>query len=206
MKTKVFNLNNDLVGACSVSKEIFALTPRIDIIKRVIDWQRAKAMAGTHKVKTISEISGTTRKPFKQKGTGNARQGSLRSVHMRGGAVAHGPVTRSHATKLPKKIRKLGLRYALSSKLAEGRLFIIDDIKLNSHKTNNVKHILTSFKANKIFIITDRIMNDNFMMAIQNIKGISIVPQIGANVYDIINNDCVLLLRDSLSILEERLR
>ena len=109
MKTKILSLANEEVGEISLNADIFAVEfIRDDIIKQVIDWQRAKAMSGNHKTKTVSEVLGTTKKPFKQKGTGNARQGSLRSVQMRGGGVAHGPRVRSHATKLPKKVRKLG--------------------------------------------------------------------------------------------------
>src|SRR5262245_43142031 len=121
MKANILSLDNKVVGKIALNEEVFGLTPRMDIVKLVIDWQRAKAMAGTHKSKTISEVSGTTKKPFKQKGTGNARQGSLRSVQMRGGGTAGGPVVRSHATDLPKKVRKLGLKHALSAKMAEGK-------------------------------------------------------------------------------------
>jgi large subunit ribosomal protein L4 len=206
MKAKILNLNNEAVGEVALSSEIFALEPRVDIIKLVVDWQRAKAMAGTHQTKTVSEVSGTTKKPFKQKGTGNARQGSLRSAQMRGGGVSHGPVMRSHATKLPKKIRKLGLKHALSSKLLEGKLMIIDSLTLAQPKTSALVDMLAKFEAKSFFIISGNDVENNFSLAAKNIPHTTSVPQIGANVYDIIRHDLVLLSSDAVSVLEERLK
>lgn len=206
MKAQILNLENKAVGEIVLKEDIFALSPRADIIKLVVDWQRAKAMAGTHQTKTVSEVSGTTKKPFKQKGTGNARQGSLRSVQMRGGGVAHGPVTRSHATKLPKKVRKLGLKYALSAKLAEGKLFIIDSLQLEQPKTAILANILKAFQGKNFFIIDGDQVESNFSLAIKNILNALVVPQIGANVYDIIKHDCVLLSKKAVEALEERLK
>lgn len=206
MKTKILNFDNKTVDEIFLNKDIFALVPRTDIIKLVVDWQRAKAMAGTHQTKTISEVSGTTKKPFKQKGTGNARQGSLRSVQMRGGGVSHGPVTRSHATKLAKKVRKLGIKHALSAKFSEGKLLIIDSFKLEQAKTAILADRLKNFPGNSFFLIDGNKVEDNFLMAIRNIRNANAVPQIGANVYDIIKHDCILLSKDAVSALEERLR
>ena len=206
MKAKIFNLKNKAVDEISLDKDIFALLPRKDIIKLVIDWQRAKAMAGTHQTKTVSEVSGTTRKPFKQKGTGNARQGSLRSAQMRGGGVSHGPVTRSHATKLPKKVRKLGVRHALSAKFSEGKVLIIDSFDLGESKTSNLVGILKNFPGNSFFIVDGNKVGDNLLMAVRNIKNAIAVPQIGVNVYDIIKHDCILLSKEAVSALEERLK
>src|SRR4051812_9305646 len=127
MKTKIHSLTAKSTHEFELNEEVFGLEVRQDIIKLAIDWQLAKARSGTHLTRTVSEVSGTTKKPFKQKGTGNARQGSLRSAQMRGGGVAHGPVLRSHATKLPKKVRRLAMCHALSAKLAEGKLVILDN-------------------------------------------------------------------------------
>lgn len=207
MKTKILSLANEEVGEISLNEHIFAVEfIRDDIIKQVIDWQRAKAMSGNHKTKTVSKVSGTTKKPFKQKGTGNARQGSLRSVQMRGGGVAHGPRVRSHATKLPKKVRKLGLIHALSEKFAEGKLLVIDSLKLDKPKTSVLVNILNKFQGKSFFVIDGNEVDTNFSLAAKNIYNTVIVPQIGANVYDIIRHEYVLLSQEVVSVLEERLR
>ncbi|WP_218461022.1 50S ribosomal protein L4 [Rickettsia sp. TH2014] len=207
MKTKILSLANEEVGEISLNEDIFAVEfIRDDIIKQVIDWQRAKAMSGNHKTKTVSEVSGTTKKPFKQKGTGNARQGSLRSVQMRGGGVAHGPRVRSHATKLPKKVRKLGLIHALSEKFAEGKLLVIDSLTLDKPNTSALVNILSKFQGKSFFIIDGNEVDTNFSLAAKNIYNTVIVPQIGANVYDIIRYEYVLLSQEAVSVLEERLR
>ena len=207
MKTKILSLANEAVGEVSLNEDIFAVEfIRDDIIKQVIDWQRAKAMSGNHKTKTVSEVLGTTKKPFKQKGTGNARQGSLRSVQMRGGGVAHGPRVRSHATKLPKKVRKLVLIHALSEKCAEGKLLVIDSLKLDKPKTSALVNILNKFQGKSFFVIDGNEVDINFSLAAKNIYNTVIVPQIGANVYDIIRHEYVLLSQEAVSALEERLR
>ncbi|WP_103897609.1 50S ribosomal protein L4 [Rickettsia fournieri] len=207
MKTKILSLANEEVGEISLNEDIFAVEfIRDDIIKQVIDWQRAKAMSGNHKTKTVSEVLGTTKKPFKQKGTGNARQGSLRSVQIRGGGVAHGPRVRSHATKLPKKVRKLGLIHALSEKCAEGKLLVIDSLKLDKPKTSALVNILNKFQGKSFFVIDGNEVDINFSLAAKNIYNTVIVPQIGANVYDIIRHEYVLLSQEAVSVLEERLR
>lgn len=207
MKTKILSLANEEVGEISLNKDIFAVEfIRDDIIKQVIDWQRAKAMSGNHKTKTVSEVSGTTKKPFKQKGTGNARQGSLRSVQMRGGGVAHGPIVRSHAIKLPKKVRKLGLIHALSEKFAEGKLLVIDSLKLDNPKTSFLVNMLNKFQGKSFFVIDGNEVDINFSLAAKNIYNTMIVPQIGANVYDIIRHEYVLLSQEAVNVLEERLR
>src|SRR5258706_14356643 len=128
MKLTVRNLDNQEVGDIELAEEVFGLPVRRDILARVVDWQLAKRRAGTHKTKGISEISGTTKKPYRQKGTGRARQGSLRSPQFRGGARIFGPVVRDHAYDLPKKVRKLGLKTALSVKQAEGKLIVVDSL------------------------------------------------------------------------------
>lgn len=205
-QVKLYNLDKEVVGELQLNETIFALQPRADIIKLVIDWQRAKARSGTHKTKTVSEVMGTTKKPFKQKGTGNARQGSLRSVHMRGGGTSHGPVVRDHDTDLPKNVRRLGVMHALSSKFNEGRLIIIDSLTLTEPKTTILAKKLKNFEGKSFFIIDGSNVENNFQLAARNIVNVRVVPQIGANVYDIIKHDYVMLSRDAVTALEERLR
>src|SRR5271168_4482410 len=135
MQIKVKNLKAEEVGTIDLADDVFGLAPRIDILARVVDWQLAKRRAGTHKTKGISDISGTTKKPYNQKGTGRARQGSLRSPQFRGGARIFGPVVRSHEHDLTKKVRKLALKTALSAKAAAGQLAIIDTVETDTHKT-----------------------------------------------------------------------
>lgn len=206
MKAELLDLNKKKVGDVDLQDSIFGLEVRIDIIKRVIDWQRSRSMSGTHKVKTNSEVSGTTKKPFKQKGTGNARQGSLRSVQMRGGGVAHGPVVRSHATKLQKKVRSLGLKHALSMKMELGALYLVDSVSLEESKTKLLANHLDKFGAGKFFIIDGEQVNKNLSLSVRSIPNASAVPVVGANVYDIINSDFVIIAKDALPLLEERLK
>src|SRR5919201_615133 len=138
MKASVITLDNAPAGEIELDEQVFGLPVRKDILARMVNWQLAKRRAGTHKTKGISDISGTTKKPYKQKGTGRARQGSLRSPQFRGGAVVFGPVPRSHAHDLPKKVRKLALKTALSSKQADGKLIVLDDVKVKAAKTSDL--------------------------------------------------------------------
>lgn len=206
MKAKIYDLAKKSVGEVSLSQEIFGLEARPDIVKRVIEWQLAKARAGTHSSRTISEVSGTTRKPFKQKGTGNARQGSLRSAHMRGGGVSHGPVVRSHAIKLPKKVRALGLKHALSAKFAEGKLWFVDALELTEAKTKFLEKALVNFGSGSFFVVDGNQVNQNFIKASSNLFNVVTVPQIGANVYDIIKHDNVIITSAGLEALGARLQ
>ena len=206
MKVKVYNRAKKDVGEVSLDKDIFGLEARPDIIKRVIDWQLAKARSGNHSSKTISDVSGTTKKPFKQKGTGNARQGSLRSIHMRGGGVAHGPVVRSHEFDLPKKVRKLGLMHALSVKYAEGKLFVLDSMSIDSPKTSLVNGALANFGEGNFFVVDGNEVSENFLKASRNLYNVVAVPQIGANVYDIIRHDYLIVTSAGLEALGARLK
>jgi len=207
MKTTIYSLAKKPVGELELDGQVFGLEVRQDIIKLAIDWQLAKARAGTHLTRTVSEVSGTTKKPFKQKGTGNARQGSLRSAQMRGGGVAHGPVLRSHATELPKKVRKLAMRHALSAKLAEGKLVVIDSLQMTSTKTSEAAAlVMKNFEGRSFFVVDGMELDKNFALATRNIHNIVTVPQIGANVYDIVKHDVVMLTKDAIGALEARLK
>ncbi|AIL65576.1 Ribosomal protein L4 [Rickettsiales bacterium Ac37b] len=206
MKTNVLSLENKVVGEIQLSQEIFNLPNREDILHRVIEWQRAKRRAGTHKTKTVGEVSGTTKKPYKQKGTGHARQGSLRSGQFRGGATIFGPNVRSHAYDLPKKVRKLGLKTALSAKMLSGKLLIIDEAKLAAPKTKIVKDLLKNFGLSSVLIIDGANVDSNFLQSINNLNAVDILPHIGANVYDILRHDTLLITKEGVKQLEERLK
>ncbi len=206
MKTKVVDLENKAAGEITLNKDVFGLPVRADILHRVMEWQRARARAGTHKVKTVGEVSGTKKKPFKQKGTGNARQGSTRSAQMRGGATIFGPVVRDHGYSLNKKVRKLGLKTALSAKQAEGKLFILADTKLKEAKTQALAGKLEKLGFRAPLIIDGAEVNENFSKAVRNLHGADVLPQQGANVYDILRHDELVLTQAAVKDLEARLK
>jgi len=171
----------------------------------MVNWQLAKRRAGTHKTKGISDISGTTKKPYKQKGTGRARQGSLRSPQFRGGAVIFGPVVRSHEFGLQKKVRRLGLKTALSAKQAEGKLIVIDAARLDEAKTKALRARFDALGWESVLII-DGAVNDAFARAARNLPKVDVLPEKGANVYDILRRDTLVLTRDAVQQLEARLK
>ncbi len=206
MKLKVMSLEAKEVGSIELSETIFGLPVRADILARMVNWQLAKRRAGTHKAKTIGDVQGTTAKPFKQKGTGRARQGSLRSPQFRGGAVIFGPVVRSHAYDLPKKVRKLALKTALSSKAADGKIVVLDSTSLAKPKTKELATRLKKLGWSSALIIDGAEVNENFGRAAQNLPHIEVLPQQGINVYDILRNDLLVLTKDAVSHLEERLK
>lgn len=204
MKIAVVTLENKAAGEVELADAIFGLTPRGDILQRVVEWQRAKARAGTHKTKTRAEVSGTGKKPFKQKGTGSARQGTLRGPHQEGGGRAHGPVVRSHAYSLPKKVRTLGLKHALSAKKAEGKLFVVDSLK--GEKTKALSAQLTKLGLTKPLFISAEKVDASFAKAIGNLIGVDALPVAGANVYDILRHKELVLSKDAIAALEARLK
>jgi large subunit ribosomal protein L4 len=206
MKLSVRNLDNQEVGDIELADAVFGLPVRSDILARVVAWQLAKRRAGTHKTKTISEISGTSKKPYKQKGTGRARQGSLRSPQFRGGAVIFGPVVRSHAFDLQKKVRRLGLKTALSAKHAEGKLVVIDTAKLEEAKTKALRARFTALGWESVLIIDGGTVDDGFARAARNLPKVDVLPQQGANVYDILRRDTLVLTREAAQQLEARLK
>lgn len=205
MKAKVVTLENKAAGDIELSDAIFGLEARKDILQRVVEWQRAKARAGTHKVKTLSEVSGTTKKPFKQKGTGRARQGTQRAPHHEGGSKSHGPVLRSHEYSLPKKVRKLGMRMALSAKQKAGELIVLEDVKLNDTKTSAVAANFSKLGLSKPLFVTGAEVDVNFARSARNIKGVDVLPVQGANVYDILRHKELVLTREAVEGLQERL-
>ena len=204
MQIEIKTLDGTAAGHADLPDELFAALPRNDIIARVVQWQLAKRRAGTHKVKGMGEVSGTTRKPYKQKGTGNARQGSLRAPQFRTGGVVHGPVVRSHAFDLPKKVRRLGLISALSQKQAEGKLVVLDGVAGGTGKT---KDLAAKLKAMgwKSALVVDHTVDDSFARASANIVGFNVLPTVGANVYDIIRHDILVLTTAGIEGLKVRL-
>jgi large subunit ribosomal protein L4 len=206
MKLSVRNLDNQEVGDIELADAVFGLPVRRDILARVVAWQLAKRRAGTHKTKGISEISGTTKKPYKQKGTGRARQGSLRSPQFRGGAVIFGPVVRSHAFDLQKKVRRLGLKTALSAKQAEGKLVVIDAAKLDEAKTKALRVRFDALGWDSVLIIDGSTVDEGFARAARNLPKVDVLPQQGANVYDILRRETLVLTREGAQQLEARLK
>jgi large subunit ribosomal protein L4 len=206
MKLTVRNLDNQEVGDIELADAVFGLPVRRDILARVVNWQLAKRRAGTHKAKGVSDISGTSKKPYKQKGTGRARQGSLRSPQFRGGAVIFGPVVRSHAFDLQKKVRRLGLKTALSAKQAEGKLIVIDAAKLDEAKTKVLRARFDALGWESVLIIDGTTLDEGFARAARNLPRVDVLPQQGANVYDILRRDTLVLTREGVQQLEARLK
>ena len=207
MKCDVITLDNKKsTDGVDLSDAVFGVEIRADILTRMINWQRAKRRAGTHKVKTIGEIRGTTAKPWRQKGSGRARAGSRRATQFRGGATVFGPVVRDHSHKLPKKVRKKALCMALSAKCADGKLIVLDEAKLKDAKTRNLAGRLAKLGWDSVLIIDGPELDENFVRAAGNLPRVDVLPQQGANVYDILRRDTLVLTRDAVKHLEERLR
>jgi len=206
MKTTVKNLNNEEVGEIDLDEAVFGVPLRTDLLARMVNYQLAKRRSGNHKTKGISDISGTTKKPHRQKGTGRARQGSLRSPQFRGGAVIFGPVVRSHAHDLNKKVRKLALKTALSTKLAEGKLVVLDVASIDSHKTKEMALRFKKLGLSSALIIDGANLDVNFVRASSNLPLIDVLPEQGANVYDILRRDTLVLTRNAVEQLEARLK
>ncbi len=206
MKCSIIDLDNKNVGSIDLADRVFGVPVRADILSRMVNWQLAKRRAGTHKTKGISDVRGTTAKPFRQKGTGRARQGSLRAPHYRGGAVVFGPVVRSHAQKLPKKVRRLALRLALSSKQADGKLVVLDAARLKDAKTKGLAERLDKLGWSSVLIVDGSEIDANLSRAAANLPNVDVLPSRGANVYDILRRDTLVLTKDAVQQLEERLQ
>ena len=205
MQLDIINFDGKKVGSVELTDSIFGLEPRADILHRVVTWQRAKQRAGTHAVKTVSDVAGSGKKAFKQKKTGNARQGERYNVHMRGGGVVHGPVVRDHSIDLPKKIRSLGLKMALSSKAQDGSLVIIDSEKLASAKTNAFAKQLKKLDIASALFVGATELDENFKKSAANIANIDALPTMGLNVLDILKHEKLVLTADAVKAVEARL-
>ena len=205
MKLKVIKIDGASAGSVELVDEIFGLDPRVDILHRVVRWQRNKAQAGTHKVKTRSETSYSRKKIYRQKGTGGARHGDRNAPIFRKGGVYKGPIPRSHAHDLPNKVRTLGLKHALSAKAKEGALVILDKATA-SGKTSELAKQVKELGWKRALVIDGTEINDEFAQAARNIEGLDILPTIGANVYDILKRDTLVLTKAGLDALEDRLK
>ena len=206
MKLDVIKLDGGKAGSVDLGEDIFGLEPRADILHRVVRWQRNKAQAGTHKVKARSETSYSTKKVYKQKGTGGARHGDRNAPIFRKGGVYKGPTPRSHAHDLPKKFRALGLKHALSVKATEGNLVVLDAAAMDSAKTSALAKQVKNLGWKRTLIIDGATLDENFVMAARNIEGLDVLPSMGANVYDILKRDTLVITRAGLEALEARLQ
>ncbi len=206
MKTDVINLDAGKAGSIDLDDAIFGLEPRADILHRVVRWQRSRTQAGTHKVKTRSETSYSTKKIYRQKGTGGARHGDRNAPIFKKGGVYKGPTPRSHAHDLPKKFRKLGLRHALSAKLTAGELIVIENADLKEGKTKALATAMKKLSWKKALVIDGADVNANFALAARNLDGIDVLPTMGANVYDILKCKTLVLTKAGVEALEARLK
>ena len=205
MKLNVIKLDGGKAGSVELTEEIFGLDPRADILQRVVRWQRNKAQAGTHKVKTRSETSYSKKKIYRQKGTGGARHGARSAPIFRGGGVYKGPTPRSHGHELPKKVRALGLKHALSAKAKAGELVVID-AAVSDGKTSALAKAVANLGWKRALIIDGAAVNENFAQAARNIEGLDILPTMGANVFDILKRDTLVITKAGLEALEARLK
>ncbi len=206
MKVEVKNLDQEAVGDLELADEVFALPARADILARAVTWQLAKRRQGTHKVKGRSEVQGSGKKIYRQKGTGRARMGNASTPVRRGGGRAHGPVVRSHEHALPKKVRRLALKTALSVKAANGQLVVLDEAKLEDAKTKALRAKFDAFGWNSVLVIGGSELDEGFARAARNIPLVDVLPQQGANVRDILRRDTLVLTRDAVAALEARLK
>lgn len=205
MKADAIKLDGKSAGSVELSDAIFGLEPRVDILHRVVRWQRNNAQAGTHKVKTRSEVNYSTKKIYRQKGTGGARHGARSAPIFRGGGVYKGPTPRSHGHELPKKVRKLGLMHALSAKAIAGELVIIDNIDIKDLKTKTLAAQVKELGWKRALIIDGADVNADFAQAARNITGLDVLPTMGANVFDILKRDTLVITKAGLEALEARL-
>jgi large subunit ribosomal protein L4 len=206
MELKITTLDGEEKGSVNLSDTIFGLEPRQDLIQRCVVWQLAKRRAGTHKVKGRAEIWRTGKKMYKQKGTGGARHGSQRANLFRGGGRSFGPVVRSHAIDLPKKVRVLALKHALSAKAKDGGIVLIEDAKLAETKTKLLKGHFEKLGLANALIIDGAEIDNGFRLATRNIPNIDVLPIQGINVYDILRRHTLVLTRAALDALEARLK
>jgi large subunit ribosomal protein L4 len=204
MQVEIKTLDGGAAGSADLPEELFGAAVRNDIIARVIQWQLMKRRAGTHKIKGMGEVSGTTKKPYKQKGTGNARQGSMRSPQFRTGGVVHGPVVRDHGFDLPKKVRRLGLISALSMKQSEGKLVVLESVSGGTGKTKDFAAKIRELGW-KSALFVDHTVDEGFSRAARNVIGMDVLPTMGANVYDIVRHDILVVTSAGLEGLKQRL-
>lgn len=204
MKLDVLSLDGKKAGTVDLADDVFGLEPRSDILHRVVTWQLAKRQAGTHKTQTRTEVSVTGKKSIRQKGSGGARHGARNASQYVGGQKAHGPVVRSHAHSLNKKIRTLGLKHALSAKAGAGELIVVEAAAVAEPKTKLVKDALHKLGAEKVLVIAGETLDENFARAAANLAHVDVLPVQGANVYDILRREKLILTKDAVDALHAR--
>jgi large subunit ribosomal protein L4 len=205
MKAQVITLENKKVKEVDLPEALFGLEIRPDLLNMAVTYQLAKRRSGNHETKEIGDISGTGKKPWKQKGTGRARQGSLRSPQFRKGAVIFGPQNRDHSIDMPKNVRKLALKVALSSKLKENKLVILDEAKMSTPKTKELLGSLKKLNMESVLFIDGTNIDTNFLLASRNLPKVDVLPEQGSNVYDILRHDYLVMTVNALEQLGERL-
>jgi len=206
MKLDVVTLDAGKAGSIELSDEIFGIAEiRGDILQRVVTWQLAKRRSGNHKIQVRNEVSRTGKKMYKQKGTGGARHGSRRAAQFVGGAKAHGPVVRSHAIDLPKKVRALGLKHALSSKAKDGALVVLDAATVDAPKTAALRARFDKLGLTNALIITGAQVDGAFKLAARNIPNVDVLPTVGLNVYDVLRREKLVLTREAVEAIQARL-
>ncbi|MBF8246643.1 MAG: 50S ribosomal protein L4 [Rickettsia sp.] len=200
MKIDLLNLEFNKIDELSVSQNLFGIKPKFELIKRYLDWQTNLNMTGNHKVKTSSEVSGSTKKPFRQKGTGNARQGNSRSPVLRGGGVSHGPVVRSHATNLPKKIKKLAIQMLISNKYIQDKIKIFKNYDFESYKTSKIRQFLQNYSNSSIcFVYDDKMKNKNLILSCRSLKNVKTLSYFGMNILDILKHEYIFFSESSFN-------
>ena len=205
MKLDVIKLDGGSSGSIELSDEIFGIEEiRADILQRCVTWQLAKRRAGTHKIQVRNEVSRTSKKMYKQKGTGGARHGSRRAAQFVGGAKAHGPVVRSHAFDLPKKVRAMALRHALSSKAKDGSLIVVESVSLKDAKTAALRDRLGAIGVTHALVIAGAEVDANFKLAARNIPNVDVLPNAGLNVYDVLRRRTLVLTKDAVEAIQAR--
>ncbi len=202
---QIYNTNKEKIGELNVSDDVFSVEPREGLLYEVVRWQQAKRRAGTACTKTRAQVSGGGRKPWRQKGTGRARVGSSRNPVWRHGGTAHGPKPRDYSYTLPKKVRRLGLRMALSSKVMNDRLVVLDDYAISEIKTKNMQALLDRFGIRSALLVVEP-DNREVLLSARNLARVSVVPELGLNVYDLLKYDFLVIRESEVSALEERLK
>jgi large subunit ribosomal protein L4 len=202
-KVALYNQNGEKIGEIELSDSVFGIEPNKHVLFEAVIMQRASLRQGTHKTKNRAEVSGGGRKPWRQKGTGRARQGSIRAPQWRGGGTVFGPVPRSYSYKLPKKVRRLAIKSALSSKVLENEIIVLDNLALEAPKTKEMVKILNNLSVDrKALIVTDDV-NENVVLSARNIPGVTVVTANGINVLDVLNHDKLVITKAAVEKVEE---
>lgn len=202
-KVALYSMNGAQVGEIDLSDEIFGIKPNESVLHDAVVMQQASQRLGTHKVKGRSEVRGGGRKPWRQKGTGRARQGSIRSPQWVGGGTVFGPTPRSYSYKLPKKVRRLAIKSALSSKVIDNDIIVLDDLSFETPKTKDMKNVLDVLNVNSKVLLVDKEYTENIVLSARNIPGVKFVSAEGINVLDVLNHGKLILTKEAVAKIEE---